>query len=86
MCKKGLGSGILPESGKNSKEEGTAVGKANTRYADASTVEYEHLEAWVKMLVRGFVQVFSEEEVEVLLGWTKSERRKAVDAPIAPLD
>jgi hypothetical protein len=35
---------ILPEFGKNSKEEGTAMGKANTRYEDGSTVEYEHLQ------------------------------------------
>lgn len=56
--------------------------KSNTRYEDGSIVEYEHLEAWVRMRVQGFVQELLEEEVEALLGRTKNERRKAVDAPI----
>jgi hypothetical protein len=57
------------------------MGKANTRYEDGSTVEYEHPEAWVGMRVWGFVRELLKEEVEALLGRTKSEKRKAVDAP-----
>ena len=56
------------------------MGKSNTRHKDGSIVEYAHLEAWVRMRVQGFVQEVLEEEVEVLLGRARSERRAAVDA------
>jgi hypothetical protein len=34
------------------------MGKANTRYEDGSTVEYEHPEAWVGMRVRDLFRSF----------------------------
>jgi len=58
---------ILPKFDKNSKEEGTAMGKANMRYEDGSTMENEHLEVWVRILARGFVQELLEEKVECFL-------------------
>ena len=43
--------------------------------------EFEHLEEWVRGKVQGFIQEVLEEEVAVVLGRGKSQRRKAVDAP-----
>jgi putative transposase len=83
VCKKDLGGGILPGFDKNLREEGgTAMRNSSTSNGDGSMVEYEHLEAWVRLKVQGFVQELLEEEVEALLGRAKSERRKGVDAPM----
>ena len=46
-----------------------------------ATVEFEHLEEWVRLKVQGFIQETLEEEVEALLGRGRHQRRKAVDAP-----
>lgn len=56
--------------------------EGNTSNEGRSIVEYEHLEAWVRMRVQGFVQELLEGEVEALLGRGRSERRQGVDAPL----
>lgn len=58
------------------------MGKGIRSREKGSRPEYEHLEEWVRVKVQGLVQSLLEEEVEVLLGRAKSERRKTVDAPL----
>lgn len=47
-----------------------------------SRVCFEQLEDWVRERIQDWVQELLEEEVTELLGRDKSERRKAVDAPL----
>ena len=49
--------------------------------AEAS-VEWEHLEAWVRGKVQEFIQGILEEEVTEFLGRRKSERRSHQAAPL----
>jgi putative transposase len=44
----------------------------------ASSVQWEHLEAWVRAHVQEFIQQVLEEEVSVFLGRQKSQRRRPV--------
>lgn len=55
--------------------------KTITRCRDGATVEFEHLEEWVRFKVQGFIQEMLEEEVKALLGRGRHQRRKGVDAP-----
>lgn len=54
--------------------------KATTPCFEESTPEFEHLEQWVRLKVQGLIQDLLEEEVEALLGRSRHQRRKAVDA------
>lgn len=57
------------------------MGESNTLYRGEATVEFEHLEEWVRLKIQGFIQEMLEEEVEALLCRGRYQRRKAVDAP-----
>ncbi len=52
----------------------------STNNTPASSVVFEHLEAFARVKVQEFLQSVLEEEVTELLGRKKSERREAVDA------
>jgi transposase-like protein len=51
-----------------------------TAEASPSTVTWETLEAWTRGRIQAFIQALLEEEVTMVLGRWKSERRQAVDA------
>jgi len=57
------------------------MGESNTLCRGEATVEFEHLEEWVRLKIQGFIQEMLEEEVEALLCRGRYQRRKAVDAP-----
>lgn len=58
-------------------KEDTSAGAA------ASTVTWETLESFARVHVQSFIQGVLEEEITALLGRAKSQRRDAVDAPVA---
>jgi putative transposase len=59
------------------------MAKLTTPEGDPSTITWEHLEEWVRGKVQELIQTILEEEVSELLGRRKSERRQAVDTPLA---
>ncbi len=58
------------------------MSKKNIEESVESRVCFEQLEDWVREKIQGWVQELLEEEVTELLGRGKSERRRAVDAPL----
>ena len=58
------------------------MSKQNIEESVESRVCFEELEDWVREKIQGWVQELLEEEVTELLGRGKSERRRAVDAPL----
>jgi putative transposase len=54
--------------------------KQNTPVSDSSEVVFQHLDAWLRAKIQGFIQQVLEEEVNELLGRAKSERRHTVDS------
>jgi putative transposase len=59
------------------------VGKLTTTGRQTSRVVWDDLEEWVRRKVQEFIQSLLEEEITELLGRGKSERREAVDSPLA---
>jgi putative transposase len=57
--------------------------KLTTASSEPSRVIWEELEDWVRQKVQELVQAILEEEVTELLGRQKSERRQAIDSPLA---
>jgi transposase-like protein len=57
--------------------------KQTTKESHPSTIVWDNLEEWVRMKVQEFIQSLLEEEVTELLGRQKSERRQAIDSPLA---
>ena len=54
--------------------------KQHTPVSDSSKVVFQHLDAWLRGKIQGFIQQLLEEEVNELLGRAKSERRQTVDS------
>lgn len=54
-----------------------------TNVGQPSRVVWDNLEEWVRRKVQEFIQSLLEEEVTELLGRQKSERRQAIDSPLA---
>ena len=52
------------------------------QWSSESSVEWEHLEEWVRGNVQGFIQGILEEEVTEFLGRRKSQRRSVVDGRV----
>jgi len=61
----------------------TAMGKQTTNGSQPSIIVWDNLEEWVRRKVQEFIQSLLEEEITELLGRQKSERRQAVDSPLA---
>lgn len=59
------------------------MGKQTTSGSQTSRVIWDDLEGWVRRKVQEFIQSLLEEEITELLGRKKSERRQAVDCPLA---
>ena len=55
--------------------------KQSTEGVGRSSVVWENLEEWVRGRIQGYLQDLLEEEVTVLLGREKSERRAEIDGP-----
>ena len=53
--------------------------KEDTNSTVESTVEWDHLEEWVRGQVQGLVQELLEEEITEFLGRVRSARRSALD-------
>ncbi len=56
--------------------------KKTTETMTASMPSWEDLESCLRARMRGWIQDMLEAEVDELLGRRKSQRRKAVDAPL----
>lgn len=86
MCKKGKGGVpflVFNQTlGVPGGKGGTAMEHGSTREARTSRPSFADLEAWVREQVQAFIQGLLEQEVRALLGRGKSERRRAVDAPV----
>ena len=59
------------------------MGKQTTNGSQPSIIVWDNLEEWVRRKVQEFIQSLLEEEITELLGRQKSERRQAVDSPLA---
>ena len=57
--------------------------KQTTNGSQPSIIVWDNLEEWVRRKVQEFIQSLLEEEITELLGRQKSERRQAVDSPLA---
>ena len=54
--------------------------KENTNSTAESTVEWDHLEEWVRGQVQGLIQELLEEEITEFFGRAKSARRSTLDS------
>ena len=56
------------------------IEKQNIPVSDSSLVVFQHLDAWLREKIQGFIQMILEEEVNELLGRAKCQRRASVDS------